>query len=118
MFGSFKLLAGDYDGHEAMFTSNKFVFRPKGKITGGKTYGVANIESLEQLDEENKKKVLGTLGWGTAGLVALGPLGAIGGMMIGGKRKKVIFAVQFSDGKKIMGETDAKLFTRMRAATF
>ena len=61
MFGQFKILAGDYKDHDAMFTSGKFVFVPKGKFSGGKTYGKSNIEALEQLDEENKKKVLGTL---------------------------------------------------------
>ena len=118
MFGQFKLLGGDYEKYDAMFSSGKFIFTPKGKFTGGKTYGKTNIEMVKQMDEENKKKVLGTLGWGTAGLVALGPLGAIGGMLIGGKSKKVIFVAKFSDGKKIMGQTDGKLFNKIRAATF
>lgn len=118
MFGQFKVLGGDYAKHQAMFQAGKFTFIPKGKITGGTSYGKANIKMVEQLDEENKKKVLGTLGWGTAGLLVLGPLGAIGGMLVGGKGKKVIFVAEFSDGKKIMGETDSKLFTKIRVALF
>lgn len=118
MFGQFKLISGDYEGHDAMFSSGKFMFMPKGKILVAKAYIKANVEMVEQLDEQNIKQVLGTLGWGTVGLIALGPLGAIGGMLIGGKNKKIIFVVKFNDGKKIMGETDAKLFNKIRAAMF
>ncbi len=47
------------------------------------------IKSLTLQTEESVKKVAGTLGWGLAGSLALGPVGMLAGLMLGGNRKEV-----------------------------
>ncbi len=77
-----------------------------------------DIEDIEQLTEEKVKKISGTLGWGVAGGVLLGPLGAIGGMFVGGNKKEVAFACYLKDGRKFMATTDGKTWQKIMSATF
>ncbi len=60
----------------------------------------------------------GTAGWGFVGLVALGPLGAIGGMLLGGNKKEVSFTAELDDGRKFMAVTDSKTWRKIAAAVF
>lgn len=85
----------------------------------GETYNFAtDIELVEMLDEEKVKKLAGTAGWGLVGAALLGPLGAIGGILLGGNKKEVVFACYFKDGRKFMATTDSKTFTKISAALF
>jgi len=76
------------------------------------------IESIEQLDEEKVKKLAGTAAWGLAGAALLGPLGAIGGMLIGGNKKEVAFVCNLKDGRKFMAITDGKTWQKIMAKRF
>ncbi|MFZ4857956.1 MAG: hypothetical protein ACOYL3_16320 [Desulfuromonadaceae bacterium] len=76
------------------------------------------IERVELQTEESVKKFSGTAGWGLAGLALLGPLGAIGGMLIGGRDKQICFAVYLKDGRKFLATTDGKTYQNYVAATF
>ena len=114
MFGSFKYLGGDFPKFStAQFTSDTFI------INGMKnSYRKNDVESVQQVTDQNKKTVLGTAGWGAGGLLLLGPLGAIGGMLIGGNSKKITFAVKFNDGKKLLGECDPKVWAKIMSVHF
>lgn len=76
------------------------------------------LQSAELLDEEKVKKLAGTSGWGIAGAVLLGPLGAIGGILLGGNKKEVAFAAYLKDGRKFMGVTDGGTWVKIMAITF
>ena len=75
-------------------------------------------ERTELLDEEKVKKLAGTAGWGVAGAVLLGPIGAIGGMLLGGNKKEVAFAAYLKDGRKFMATTDGGTWKKLMAITF
>lgn len=79
---------------------------------------VRDADSLEQLTEEKVKKLAGTAGWGAAGAVLLGPVGAIGGILLGGNKKQVAFAAYLKDGRKFMATTDGKTWQKIQAARF
>lgn len=79
---------------------------------------IRDVESLEQLTEEKVKKLAGTAGWGAAGAVLLGPVGAIGGILLGGNKKEVAFAAYLKDGRKFMATTDGKTWQKIQAARF
>lgn len=78
----------------------------------------AQLDRLEILDEEKVKKLAGTAGWGVAGAVLLGPIGAIGGILLGGNKKEVAFAAYLKDGRKFMGVTDGGTWKKLMAITF
>lgn len=79
---------------------------------------VKEIERVELQTEESVKRLAGTAGWGIAGMAIFGPLGAIGGMLIGGKDKNVCFAVYLKDGRKFLATTDGKTYQKIAAAAF
>jgi hypothetical protein len=76
------------------------------------------LERVEIQTEESVKKLGGTAGWGITGAVLLGPLGAIGGMLIGGRAKEVCFAAYLKDGRKFLATTDGKTYQKIAAAAF
>lgn len=73
----------------------------------------SELASVEQLTDERVKKLAGTAGWGFLGAVTLGPLGAIAGILLGGNRTQVTFLAELKDGRKFIGQTDAKSYGRM-----
>lgn len=85
----------------------------------GETYDLkTDVESVEQLTEEKVKQVAATAAWGVAGAVILGPLGAIGGMLVGGNKTEVAFVCNLKDGRKFMATTDSKTWQKIMAARF
>ena len=116
-----KVVAGDLPQCDWTFTgsfgaavmSEVTVFKKPTKIDFRK-----DVERIELMDEERVKKLSGTAGWGLAGLALLGPLGAVGGMLLGGNKKQVAFAAYLKDGRKFMGVTDGKSWQKIQAAAF
>lgn len=90
---------------------------PKGGFAG-ETLSLNRISSVQIATEEKVKKMAGSIGWGAVGLVALGPLGALAGVLAGGNKKEVTFIAEFKDGRQILASTDSKTFTKIQAAAF
>lgn len=86
----------------------------------GKTHTFAkfDIKEISVATEESVKRVGGTLGWGAAGAVLLGPVGLLAGLLLGGKGKDVTFILQFTSGKKMLATTDSKTYTKLAALVF
>ncbi|MEZ5990059.1 MAG: hypothetical protein R3F30_13205 [Planctomycetota bacterium] len=76
------------------------------------------VEEIEVATEENVKRLGGTMGWGLAGGLLLGPVGLLAGLLAGGKRKAGTFVCMFRDGRKFLGTTDSKTWTAIMAARF
>ncbi len=57
----------------------------------GETIPITELETVEVATEESVKKLGGTVGWGAAGALILGPVGLLAGLLLGGKRKKLLF---------------------------
>jgi hypothetical protein len=114
-----EMIAGDFGKGIYELPNDKY-----GMIELRKEYSLTKIdltiliERVELHTEESVKKLLGTAGWGVAGALLLGPLGAIGGMLIGGREKKVCFATYLKDGRKFMATTDSKTYQRIAAKVF
>ena len=77
-----------------------------------------NIEKVELITEENQKKFLGAAGLGLAGGLLLGPVGAIAGLLAGGRSKEVCFACYLKDGRKFLAKGDTKTYQAVLAKTF
>ena len=115
-----KIMAGDFEEGAWTFTNSLSMFKSTKAhpIAGESVFFKNNIEKLELMNEEKVKKLAGTAGWGLAGAALLGPVGAIGGILLGGNKKQVVFACYLKDGKKFMAETDSKVWTKLNAAIF
>ena len=84
----------------------------------GEKIALDQLETVEPASEENVKKIGGTVGWGAAGAVLLGPVGLLAGLLVGGRKKEVTFVAKFKDGRKLLATTDNKTFTILQAAVF
>ena len=76
------------------------------------------LESIEKATEESVKRLGGSVGWGAAGAVLLGPVGLLAGLLAGGRGMDVTFVARFKDGRKLLGTTDSKTFVKLQAAVF
>lgn len=107
-----KVLGGDL--HNAAWTVRDDVLvigsTPAHPWVGERLTLTDGLISIEQLSSERLKKLSGTAGWGFLGYMVLGPLGAIGGMLVGGNRTDVTFAAELGDGRKFVAQTDPKTF--------
>lgn len=110
--------AGDFLKGTGSFGMGCFTLKTKPEQFVGETILVSKLASVEPASEERVKKVLGTVGWGAAGALMLGPLGLLAGVLIGGNKKEVTFIATFKDGRKLLATTDSKSFTKMQAAVF
>lgn len=119
-----KVVAGDLDKGSWQFTGmfgTAIMLRTSttNNLWGGEKINLLeDVDNIEQLNEEKVKKLAGTAGWGIAGGVLLGPLGAIGGILLGGNKKEVAFACYLKDGRKFMATTDGKTWQKITAARF
>lgn len=77
-----------------------------------------DVEEVSVATEENVKRLGGTVGWGAVGAIALGPVGLLAGLLLGGKGKDVTFIIKFKDGRKMLATTDSKTFTKLAAMAF
>ena len=119
----YKLLAGDFMGapeRRVDFFFRAFILPdPKHKwLPKNVSYSINQVKTLEQVTEHNQVKVLGAAGWGTAGALALGPIGLLAGLVLGGRGQTVVFAVEFTDGKRALIQTDQKGWKKVIAARF
>jgi hypothetical protein len=118
MFGSFDILAGDFKkGGSAQFVNSTFVLSVPGKLFR-EDIKVSEVETIEVATEDNLKKMGGAIGWGIVGGLALGGIGAIAGLLAGGKKKEVTFICKFKDGRKLLAKADGKIFEQIQAACF
>jgi len=113
-----KVHAGDFlkgDGH---FSFSTFTLRTMDKYWVGEHISASQLEFIEAASEENVKKLAGTVGWGAVGAVALGPVGLLAGILLGGKKKEITFVAKFKDGRKLLATTDQKTYTKIQASIF
>jgi hypothetical protein len=134
---NFKVVAGDFPQDTEFVFSEFFAPKPQPKLRWGKeldgfteTYKgeyqlTGKVARVEIVTEENKKKLLGSAGWGTAGAVIggliawpVGVAGLIAGVLKGGNKKEICFACYLKDDKKFMAVSDAKTYQQITSLTF
>lgn len=110
--------AGDFLKGDSQFSFGSLVLRTEAHSFVGEAIPISQLESVEVAREESVKKIGGTIGWGAAGALVLGPVGLLAGLLLGGKKKEVTFVANFKDGRKLLATTDSGTFTKLQAAVF
>lgn len=110
--------AGDFLARPGQLVSGLLVLPTEQHSWLGEKIPLGELETVEVASEENVKKIAGTVGWGAAGALLLGPVGLLAGALLGGKRKEVTFVAKFKDGRKLLATTDSKAFIQLQAAVF
>jgi uncharacterized protein with ACT and thioredoxin-like domain len=112
------VLAGDFLEGNGQYSLGSLVLKTKKHRFLGEKIPSDQLDTLDIATEENIKKMAGTVGWGTAGTIVLGPVGLLAGLLLGGKKKEVVFVASFKDGRRLMASTDGKTFTKLQASVF
>ena len=113
-----KVHAGDFLEGDNQYSFGSLILKTKEHNFLGETIPITELELVDIASEENVKKLGGTVGWGVAGAVILGPVGLLAGLLLGGKKKEVTFIAKFKDGRKLLATTDNKTFTKLQATVF
>lgn len=112
--------AGDFPTGKCTINSGVIIlpWQSGDGLVGRSVVLIGQIASVAIATEEEVKRTGGTIGWGLVGAAALGPVGMLAGLLLGGKGKDVTFILQLKDGKKMLATTDAKTFTKIQALAF
>jgi hypothetical protein len=110
-----QIIGGDYVGYKLYYEFG-YLYMAKDNIS--MYLNKSNLQSVELITEENKKKFIGAAGWALVGSVLLGPLGLIAGALVGGNKKEVTFACYLKDGTKFMVVADSKIYQKIAADCF
>jgi predicted RNA-binding Zn-ribbon protein involved in translation (DUF1610 family) len=116
MFGTIKVLAGDFSKNSQHQYMNGTFTMEMGLLSKSEKISICRLSEIEVASEDTVKKIGGTVGWGIAGGIALGPVGLLAGLLLGGKKKEVTFVARFNDGRKMMATTDDKTYLKIKAA--
>ena len=77
-----------------------------------------DIVSVATVTNENRTSVLGKAGWGVAGGLLLGPVGALAGILGGGNKQKFVLAIEFTADRRALLECGADECKRLMAMSF
>ena len=113
-----KIHAGDFLKQDGEYSFGSLILKTTAHNFLGETIPITELETVEVATEESVKKLGGTVGWGAAGGLILGPVGLLAGLLLGGKKKEVTFIAKFKDGRKLLASTDSKTFTKLQASVF
>ena len=73
---------------------------------------------VENVTEENKKRIISATGWGVVGGLTFGPLGALAGLVFGGRRKEYCVACYLNDGRKFLAVVDNEGYKSLLSTCF
>lgn len=116
--GKIKVHAGDFLPGDGTLSLGILLLRTQDHSWVGESIAIDQLDSVEMATEESVKRLGGTLGWGAAGAILLGPVGLLAGLLAGGRKKKVTFVARFKDGRKMLATADSSDFTELQAAAF
>jgi hypothetical protein len=113
---SIKVLAGDFKSSPTRFDGTALHMLTDEHSFLGEPYQLDTLADIQLATEENVKKMGGTIGWGAAGALILGPVGLLAGLLLGGKKKDINFIGRFTDGKMFMATSNTKVFSCLQLA--
>lgn len=116
-----KVHAGDFNKTSMnqfsyAFGQGTFILSSDAHKIMGEKISITQVSEIDTASEDSVKRIGGTVGWGVAGSVLLGPAGLLAGLLLGGKSKEVTFVCEFKDGRKLLGSIDSKGYTEIQAA--
>ena len=75
---------------------------PEGFFKSRKVSLNDHLTAVEHITEENTYSILGKAGWGTLGAIALGPVGLLAGLVLGGNSVELCCACKLDTGEEFL----------------
>ncbi len=77
----------------------------------------SHLASVDMVTDENKVSILGACGWGIAGTLIAGPIGAVVGSLLGGKKDVHTILVTLVDQRRFLATCSPAEYKQLLAAT-
>ena len=107
---SITVLAGDFLQGDGEYTDGVFTLRTSLHPWPGITLPLSSFKSVEVANEDSINNIKDAIGFGVAGAMLLGPIGAIAGFMLAGKETEVTFLATLKDDRKLLAAVDGDTF--------
>ncbi len=88
---------------------------PEGFFNSRKISLNDHLVAVEHITEENKYSILGKAGWGTLGAIALGPVGLLAGLVLGGNSKELCCACKLDTGESFLVSCDTEECQKLKS---
>ncbi len=114
---SFKVLGGDFKANDSsLHRGTLLLYDPRrNSFLADTEIPASQIASVEVVTEENVKRAGGTVGWAAAGGLLLGPLGLLGGALLGGRGKDITFLCTLRDGRRFLANASSEAYKEFLA---
>lgn len=110
---AFKIHGGSFRAGSGSVMLGSIVL-PKEHGFGSEAISTTELLNVEVVTQQNVKSIGRALGMGGGGALLLGPVGFLGGLILGGNKSEVTFAGQFRDGRSFIATADHKLFAKLQ----
>jgi hypothetical protein len=107
---SITVLAGDFLQGDGEYREGVFTLRTSLHPWPGITLPLSAFKCVEVANEDSINNIKDAIGFGVAGAMLLGPIGAIAGFMLAGKETEVTFLATLKDGRKLLAAVDGNTF--------
>lgn len=108
-----KILAGDFLQGDGEYRAGTITLVTPLFPWPGISFKHNDIKSVEMASQASSKKIDGAIGYGLAGALVLGPVGAAAGVMLAGEEKEITFLTTFKDGRKILAAADDRTYQKL-----
>jgi hypothetical protein len=109
------VLAGDFPQCDGEYHSGTITLKTALKPRQGKSFSVSELKDLTVQSTDSSKNLTSAIGFGIAGAMLLGPVGAIAGYLLAGKSTEVTFMATLKDGGKLLAATDSDTYRDISA---
>ncbi|BCX69587.1 MULTISPECIES: hypothetical protein [Pseudomonas] len=107
---SITVLAGDFLQGDGDYRDGVFTLRTSLHPWPGITLPLSKFKNLEVANEDSINNIKEAIGFGVAGAMLLGPIGAFAGFMLAGKETEVTFLATLKDDRKLLAAADSSTF--------
>lgn len=101
---------GDFLQGEGEYRDGVFTLRTSLHPWPGITLPLSAFKRVEVANQESINNIKDAIGFGVAGAMLLGPIGALAGFMLAGKETEVTFLATLKDDKKLLAAVDGATF--------
>ncbi|MCU1750271.1 hypothetical protein [Pseudomonas sp. 6D_7.1_Bac1] len=102
------VLAGDFLQGDSEYREGAFRLKTPFKPNQGTKVQASAFRTVEVASQDSTNK--GAIGYGIAGALLLGPVGAIAGYLMAGRETEITFIATFKDGSKLLAATDSDTY--------
>ncbi|MEX5687761.1 MULTISPECIES: hypothetical protein [Pseudomonas] len=107
---SITVLAGDFLQGDGEYRDGVFTLRTALHPWPGITLALSSFKSVEVANEGSINNIKDAIGFGVAGAMLLGPIGAIAGFMLAGKETEVTFLATLKDDRKLLAAVNGSTY--------